>query len=74
MLAKCQELRPSRPQEPLVMTHANERMDQVGVDLFHEAGVNYLCMVDRYSGYPFVQCLGKGREGSTTTDVIFKHL
>ena len=32
-------------------------MDFLGIDLFYSEGNNYLCAVDRFSGFPFVQKL-----------------
>ncbi len=44
-------------------------MSDVAVDLFHAKGKDYLLMVDRHSGYPFVQLLS-----SLHTAAIVKHL
>lgn len=40
-------------------------MQTVGLDLFNAGGKGYLIMVDRYSGYPFVQ-----RLSSTTSAAV----
>jgi hypothetical protein len=45
----------SQPKEPLQLTHAEAPMDHIAVDLFEVAGQHYLVMVDRFSGFPFVQ-------------------
>lgn len=47
----CQELLPSRPKEELVTRDASGPMDQVAVDLFSNAGMDYLVCVDRFSGW-----------------------
>ena len=41
-------------------------MQAVGLDLFHAGGRDYLVMVDRYSGYPFVQCLASTTAAAVT--------
>jgi len=54
----CQELRPSLPKEPLMMSPPAELpMSHVATDLFSYAGKSWLVMVDRYSGFPFVKQL-----------------
>ena len=41
----------------LAPTTASRPKQAVGLDLFHAEGHDYLVMVERYSGYPFLQCL-----------------
>lgn len=55
----CQELRPSQQSEPLIQTEATVPMQQVAVDLFEVKGQHWLCMVDRFSGFPFARRLSK---------------
>ncbi len=58
----CAAALPSKPlAAALAPTTAARPMQAVGLDLFQPGGRDYLVMVDRYSGYPFVQQL------STTT-------
>lgn len=45
-------------------------MSQVGVDLFEFSGSQYLVMVDRYSGYPFVKQL-RSLTTSNITKILF---
>ena len=51
----CQERRPSQQREPLVQTKASFPMQMMSADIFHHLGKNYLVVVDRYSGFPFVE-------------------
>ena len=44
-------------------------MQKVSIDLFQANGCNYVVMVDRYSGYPFVAPLQK-----TSTEAMLKHI
>ena len=54
----CEAALPSKPlASALAPTTASRPMQAVGLDLFHAGGHDYLIMVDRYSGYPFEQCL-----------------
>ncbi len=48
---------------------ASQPMQAVGLDLFHSWGRDFLIMVDRYSGYPFVQGLS-----STTAAAVMQTL
>ena len=50
----CQKMRPTQPREPLQQTKSEAPMVDVSTDLFSTAGKDYLVMVDRYSGFPFV--------------------
>ena len=53
----CQVTRPSQPQEKPTTRKADYPMEQVGVDLCQYRGKNFLIMVDRYSGFPFIHML-----------------
>ncbi|NJL71582.1 MAG: DDE-type integrase/transposase/recombinase [Candidatus Competibacteraceae bacterium] len=55
----CQAYQPSQQIEPLISTEAEYAMQQVGLDLFELDSIHYFLMVDRFSGYPFVQRLQK---------------
>ena len=54
---KCQALQPSQQQETLIPTKASFPMETLGIDLFYLEGMTYFCMVDKFSGYPFVHKL-----------------
>jgi len=54
----CQEELPSKEAATLLTRPTpNSPMDEVAVDLFTAAGKDYLVMVDRLSGFPFVKRL-----------------
>ena len=53
----CQKFRPSWPPDPLIQTEAGYPMARVSADLFEANCADYIVMVDRYSGYPFVEKL-----------------
>ena len=57
----CQRLLPSKPAEPLITTTASFPasfpMEMISIDLFHVGHKNYMVMVDRYSGYFWVDLL-----------------
>jgi len=66
----CVEKLPSQVRQPVLDDIEEERgllypMKEVGVDLFTLGGVNYLVMVDRYSGFPFCKMLR-----STSTSAV----
>ena len=67
---QCRALKPAQQREK-ANTEMKKRADElypmaeVAVDLFHAAGHEYLVMVDRFSGFPFVKKLF-----STTTKAI----
>ena len=46
----CQELRPSKPLEPIITTSASFPMEQISIDLFHVKGKSFMVTADRYSG------------------------
>ncbi len=64
----CQELMDSQAREPPLETKEPNYtpMSHVAVDLYSYGGRDYLVMVDRYSGYPFVQRLRKTHTGAVT--------
>jgi len=65
---RCQQIRPSQPKEPDIKTVASFPMENVSLDLFHLANKTFLVMVDRYSGFPFVEHLkSTSTEGVTRT-------
>jgi hypothetical protein len=56
----CVAALPSKPLSPLTEVHDTEGpMDSVGMDLFAVGRQEYLLMVDRYSGFPWVHKLTK---------------
>ena len=64
---QCLRVSPSQQCEPLLPSVAQIPMEMVGVDLFQLEGKQFLCMVDRFSGFPFVAALR-----SLTTRAILK--
>ena len=53
--AECQVLRPSLPAaKPVLHNVSNRPMEDISADIFHHGSTNYLVVVDRFSGYPFV--------------------
>ncbi len=62
----CQSHLPSQPHEPLQLSDALGPFSHVGVDLLEFAGQHWVCMVDRYSGFPFTKKL----RSLTTTAVL----
>ncbi len=50
----CAERLASLAKEPLIQTTASRPMEHVSVDWCHHNGKNFLIMVDRYCGYPWV--------------------
>ena len=56
----CKPFLPSQAQEPIIAgTSATGPMTDVGSDLFQIGKNHYIVMVDRYSGFPFVEKLSK---------------
>ena len=53
----CQTLAPSQPLEPLKQTVATHPMNFVGIDLFQWEGKHFLCMIDKFSSFPFMHKL-----------------
>ena len=66
----CQALLPSQQQEPLIVRSANCPMEETGSDLFFFEG-NWLILVDRYSGFPFVERLRKV-DTDAVTKILYK--
>ena len=61
-ISKCGEcllLKPSKPMESLVQSQASRPFEAVSVDLGMLKGVNYLVLVDRFTGWPMVKRLTK---------------
>ena len=67
----CQNLRPSKPVEPLVQTIAKFPTEQLSIDLFHARGKTYMVTADRYSGYLWVEML-HSQNTKSVTDVLDK--
>ena len=62
MTSKCEtclKLKPSKPVEPLIQTHASRPFEAVSIDLGYLEGIHYLILADRYSGWPMVKRLTK---------------
>ena len=63
----CRPFLPSQSQEPIIAgTSATGPMTDIGSDLFQVGHNHYLVMVDRYSGFPFVEKL----KSLTTSNVL----
>ena len=56
---QCRKYLASQPKEPLHQTVPEYPRQMLSVDLFTESGNDYLVTVDRYSGMPWVDRLGK---------------
>ena len=66
----CRPFLPSQTQEPIIPgTNATGPMTDVGSDLFQIGHNHYLVMVDRYSGFPFVEKL-KSLKTSNITKIL----
>ena len=66
----CRPFLPSQTQEPIIPgTTATGPMTDVGSDLFQIGHNHYLVMVDRYSGFPFVEKL-KSLKTSNITKIL----
>ena len=68
--AACIRLLPSQPQEPLQLSSAKEAMEKVDADFFSNAGQDWLVMVDRFSGYSFVQKFAHGTVAEKLVTVL----
>ena len=66
---KCRYHLPSLPKEPLLPMMADKPMQRVSVDIFESGGNHYLCMLDRFSCFPFAATLT-----SMTTAAVTKQL
>ena len=63
----CRPFLPSQSQEPIIAgTSATGPMTDLGSDLFQIGHNHYLVMVDRYSGFPFVEKL----KSLTTSNIL----
>ena len=67
---ECTRLQASRPQEPILSSSALYPMEFVGVDLFQAAGVHFLVLVDRFSGFPLVHKLRSLSTSSVTSALL----
>ena len=69
--AECRFYLPSQPAAPVKPNPISGRspMSDVGADLFHYNGKNYLVMKDRFSGLPFCKQLR-----TTNTSTVTSHL
>ena len=66
---ECQRLRASQSKERFITTSATRPLEKMSADLFQSGGKHYLVLVDRYSGYPFVNQLQR-----LDTQSIWNHL
>lgn len=60
----CQELLPSKPQEPFQETKAEYPLELTSSDLFELSGQNYLVYTDRYSGMIWCDRLRRTHSGN----------
>ena len=67
----CQQLRQSKPLDPLLHTTAKFPMEQISIDLFHVRGKTYMVTADRYSGYIWVEML-INQSTKSVTDILDK--
>ena len=67
---QCQLVRPSLPKDKLVETKASSPMEALSADLFQAVGKQYLVMVDRYSGFPWVSELRRLDTNAVTSIMI----
>ena len=67
---RCNEISPSQPREPLVLTvQPSYPFQHVCMDFFSIQGHHYLSLVDRFSGWPTIVHYGKQ---TPTTDALLK--
>lgn len=64
---ECQKLRPSQHHESSSSGTSLYAMEQTSTDLFDYGSHKYLVMVDRFSGFPFVEKLNKTSTKDITT-------
>ena len=50
---QCQVHLRSLAKEPLQPTSASRPFERVGADILDSGGKHYLCLIDRFSGFPF---------------------
>ena len=56
----CNEISPSQPREPLILTpQPSYPFQHICADFFHVAGDTYISVVDRFSGWPIIHCYGR---------------
>ena len=53
----CSELSPNQTKEPLIHSSSSFPMEMVGVDLFQALWKDFLVMVNKFSGFPFLKML-----------------
>ena len=51
----CLKLKPSKPVEPMIQTHASRPFEAISIDPWYLEGTHYLILSDRYSGWPMVK-------------------
>ena len=56
---ECQKYRASQPMEPMITSVASRPMESLSMDLFNLHQRDYLIVVDRFSGFPWVFKLRK---------------
>ena len=66
---ECQAMQASQSEEPMIGHENGYPMQYVSVDLFQTGGQDYLVMVDRATGFPFVKHMRK-----TSTDSVWRTL
>ena len=68
----CKELTPKtliNPNiDPVTPIKSLQPFESVGLDMFSWKNVNYLLVVDKMSGYIFVECLSKNAKCKTVTE------
>ena len=67
----CQQLRPAQKKEPLQNTEATGPLDLMCTDLFQYAGKEFLVLVDRFSGFLWVDQL-KWTNTAAVVDRLFQ--
>ena len=66
---ECMRMLPSQPLEPQINTYASRPFEAVSTDLGKQAGVHYLILVDRYSGWPMAVPLKNLDTKAVTTEL-----
>ena len=68
----CKELNPKTPInpniDPVTPITSLQPFESVGLDMFTWKNVNYLLVVDRMSGYIFIETLNKNAKCKTVTE------
>jgi transposase InsO family protein len=65
----CQRVRPSQSEPLQSYPESSGPMSSMSLDPFHHEGKHYLIMVDRYSGFPFVDKLSSQQTSSVLRTV-----